>query len=114
MATRCESLILGSFPGMDHAQTDTARSEAHGDAHGGVLFRRAELIAVSGGHGNELGQFSRRWLPGVGPGDFLEESPKSSGGDDELDRRLVGNVSMGVRDARRYVHGVACVDFSPL
>src|SRR5258708_28260970 len=63
--------------------TSFAQSEAQGDADGGVLLGRAEVITVSGCHGNELGQFTGgRWVRNVGPGDLLKESPEPrSGGD---------------------------------
>src|ERR1700758_2573987 len=65
------------------------QSGAQGDADGGVLFWRAEGIAVFGGHGDELGQFIGRWRAlSAGPGDRWKESPEPRGGDDQLHRRL--------------------------
>lgn len=57
--------------------TSFARSEGQGDADGGIVLGRAEVIAVSGCHGNEFGQFNgRRWVCEAGPGDLLKESPE--------------------------------------
>src|SRR5271170_2639831 len=91
------------------------RSGAEGDSDGGVLFRCAEGIAIFGGHGDELVQLVGRWWPrGARPGDLLKELPESRGRDDQLDRRLGGDVSVGVRGAAGYVHIVTSVRVTPL
>ena len=54
-----------------------ARSEAQGDADGGVLHWGGEVIAVSGCYGHELGQVSGRGrVRDAGPGDLLKELPE--------------------------------------
>ena len=71
--------------GIDAVNTSRymRRSEAQSDADGGVLLGCAEVIAVSGCHGNEFGKFrGRGWVCDVGPGDLLKESPEPRSGDD--------------------------------
>jgi AcrR family transcriptional regulator len=108
------------LPGVTLASSLLAGELGHLYPDRGILLRSGQPIAVLGGDSDEMRHVvGGRWLERAGDRtpDLLEEPPEPRGGDDEVHRRLAGDIAVGVRCASRHAHvvsGVGVVPFQAL